>query len=1287
MAISWRNYLAVLGLCFVVVLAACGEDSVAIDIDDEDQDNDPTENIDNNDQPSQNAPAGACQDDDDCIGDNYCHQESCVSRQFICSLQGCAGARGVCDPSAGIDGDCVNAETCTAETDCLEDYLCITGECIPEADACAECTSGEECVFNHNSLTVTCEVPYAVCEPGHRECEGDILHVCNSLGTSQQSYQCNMGCDPDTLRCEQPAGSNCSNPIVAEHGDILEFQWSEFSNDYDPEPGTGCVDSSTNLRTRGGDVTLELEVEPGQTGVVELFTAVDYAVIYVLESCETGASSCIAPDGFRNEPVHNEHVRAVSFFNESDETKIFHVVADSGTGAALQTAYIQVGITDQVCQPGEPVCADSELGVCNPYGTGYETNPNLPCELGCADLNDATIAQCESHPHAYCHDAIVYEGNGMESFSYNIIDFDNTGSLNPTSCDDRAGQSGTFAGPTAYFEVEMQDKQRLNANLASVFEAGIWISSGCDDGDCLWASNTSSSTEMTSYIADGDQTVYVVVQAVDADVEIGQFTLDLSVDDPLCDGFIEGDVLGCEDETVVAYCTGIDYASYYACDEGCEDDQCIDPSGDHCLEAIALDNIDTFSGSFATHSNYLAPTSCSDGDSFSTPNGPEYIFQIETDDYQLVQVDLQTNSTSAGFYLLDSCPVSTTNVSDQCVYGHLPSGQTDFFLDDGGTYYLVVDSSNANDNASFTLDLHISDGVCLPGDSRCTGNIIEQCDQHGDGYEQIASCLEGCDEDNVVCTAPSEAKTRCVDPYVISQSGQFVDNFSRFDQDQNLRSEECFDDGTSGPDIFYRVHLEAEQGVIVTATADVGSGHLAGLYMTENECPNAAIDPDDACLDAVPFHADGSSQGVLEYYTAQGGTYLVSLAAVTDFSSGEFTIDFDFFDGECDPATDNFCVSQELAERCTTSGEIKQFDCDYGCHDGYCLPKQGNSCERPFDIDEEAQVDGDGTLTFIHSHTLTGTAYTDDFNPYADGSSCTGWYGDGPDIVYAFEGWKGDELTVEFGTEYDGAIWITNDCSSSAAQACFEGTDTVFGPGTEVLEFTVPQRSTYYIIADAVQSGATGSFDTNITIEPGPRVDDPEFLIQDQDTLSWEMEWYDTETGSFQIGNGGEFPLEYEIISGESFVEFDPSTGSIDGGQWSTIDVTATCPDNRGTNVNVVFEITTNDLENDSQTYLVQLVCNPPPPGSLTVTVDGLPDGVAHIINIVDEDDDVVDTVPQDGEVEELFFGDYTLVPQTVTDDGDEYSAEPVAITIDPDTNTTATVVYSLVEDDNGDDD
>ncbi len=1209
----------------------------------------------------ENQTEGPCQTDDDCSGTTpYCYEgpstSNCVSETFICSLVDCAGRPGVCDAA---NRECVNAEVCTATIDCLDDHLCVEGDCVLEDDACDPCTEFEICEYDRNTLTVECV--NILCEPNSRECDGDTLLACNSEGTALQEIQCTEGCDDELGVCLDPQGESCALALEANDGDSIEIDWTLFANTYEPATGSSCITSDQTSQVTGADVTFQIEVPAGEVMIVEMRSAAAYGALYMYSSCDADGEfdSCESPTGYEEGPDGSHYLHTFWYHNDGADVETIFLTADSGPGATQNPATIDFHLLPRICDPDELICSAGTVDQCTATGTSVDEIHS--CELGCADDD----VNCAPLDHSSCEDALDLVAEGG-SYAESIVNFlADDAPLDPSSCDDDDSTASSYEGATAYFAISLIAGERLTANLATTnLDGALSVRSGCGTDQCLAAADQGNPSQLI-YQAEEAEDILLVVHAIDDEFNPdGTFALDINIDLPLCEEEDPATVLGCFDN-LLAFCpaTG-EFPSFYGCDGDCVDGACETPSGDRCLDPIALGDGEQYSGSFAGQQHSLSnpgPTCLGSG---TNAAGRDTIFEIEIEEpQQVLTASLSTPSSNVGMYLLDECPIFGPTTS-ACTASSFPGSSFVEYFPNPGTYYLVVSSTNANESSSFTLDISIDDGICLPGSTVCSDGITSLCNESGNDLDPIETCAGSCDGD--ICGGVGGANNLCDNALALNLSvGEPVvirDSFDDYAGFLNFSPTTCDGDdqdltgANSGPDAFYQLNLAALRGFRATLDTSANAAMVLLTGCSSGSCQK--------------IHHLGTSGDTLEYYAPQGGTYYLGVKAVGS-SSADFEMDVELFTGECDPAVDNACDG-ETARACSDLGVLVETECSFGCEDGFCLDRPGDFCHRPFDIDADG-TDHGTHLTFNDTQrSLAG--YTNAYQPTtAGGESCTGWRGDGPEVVYGFQGWRDDVMEITVHSDYDAAIWITTDCGNAAAQ-CVEGQDATFGPGQEHLIFTVEETRPHFLMVDAVQAGATGSFDLSVEITFGPRQAEPELEIAGADDLSWTLGVTQSVQETLLFTNVGDFDLEFGVSSAASWLEITPETGSIPGSESLEIDLVATCPAEDGTyTTNIV--VTTNDPVTPQVSIPVELECEPVP-GNMLVSVEGLPSGVNHLVLYTPTGEFNLSTLPQNGLVAGLLPGSYTLLPQEITHEGVIYNAPSKTIEILTDSTTTATIEY-----------
>ncbi len=91
----------------------------------------------------------------------------------------------------------------------------------------------------------------------------------------------------------------------------------------------------------------------------------------------------------------------------------------------------------------------------------------------------------------------------------------------------------------------------------------------------------------------------------------------------------------------------------------------------------------------------------------------------------------------------------------------------------------------------------------------------------------------------------------------------------------------------------------------------------------------------------------------------------------------------------------------------------------------------------------------------------------------------------GPDVIYSIDLQAGQDITVTFSGNFDGAIYLVDDCDCPTC-SCLAGADAAYSPPNEdeSFDFTVPDGAagTYYIVVDSWSPYATGDFSLTVTL-------------------------------------------------------------------------------------------------------------------------------------------------------------------------------------------------------------
>lgn len=148
-------------------------------------------------------------------------------------------------------------------------------------------------------LTDRCQ-PW-VCEPGSRECTGDLrgVIVCNARGDNETLTPCELGCDPTTDSCVTTSPACMGLPRIALNSEQTFNLCTETDGDtYAPTPdGAGCPAME---RADVGDRTFVLTLTRDTDVVIDLrdldtVFAVD-TVVYVRRACDEAGSQIACDD-------------------------------------------------------------------------------------------------------------------------------------------------------------------------------------------------------------------------------------------------------------------------------------------------------------------------------------------------------------------------------------------------------------------------------------------------------------------------------------------------------------------------------------------------------------------------------------------------------------------------------------------------------------------------------------------------------------------------------------------------------------------------------------------------------------------------------------------------------------------------------------------------------------------------------------------------------------------------------------------------------------------------------
>lgn len=137
-------------------------------------------------------------DDANCLVGNFCDDDN-TCKPNICDALSQTCPRGECDPGTG---QCINADTCQNQDDCVDNFVCIGAACVAADEACgtAGCEGNQICNYDDANSTATCEENPAGCSNA-LDCSGD--RVCADGVCAAPAACVNDGFEPNNADGEE----------------------------------------------------------------------------------------------------------------------------------------------------------------------------------------------------------------------------------------------------------------------------------------------------------------------------------------------------------------------------------------------------------------------------------------------------------------------------------------------------------------------------------------------------------------------------------------------------------------------------------------------------------------------------------------------------------------------------------------------------------------------------------------------------------------------------------------------------------------------------------------------------------------------------------------------------------------------------------------------------------------------------------------------------------------------------------------------------------------------------
>ncbi len=775
------------------------------------------------------------------------------------------------DPIVYVVGDCNNAaSTCLehglADSDDLaEVYYTAQGNETVYVVADGTSSSWDEPFrFEIDVLPIECIPPASYCST-----DGTTLQYCNGYGIFD-SYRCDGTCTGAT--CDDPRGDICADAIPMADGSIYSSTYGDYQNDLDPGVGT-CVLYGSN-RPDGPDSVFQINMQAGDLLEARLNTTTSTSSLYILDECGNERDSCI---------IANTDAKELDFV--APLAKTYFLVVDSDSPTVTSSFTLTTNITPgYVCSPGRSTCEGGVQTICDESGLNLIGIAN--CSNGCA--NDEFCAPAPGLPDT-CATAEVLLGGARltDAFSRFTNDYD------PGS----SGCAGTTAsGNDAAYQINLNTGDVLLASVtpSNTFDSvRVYIVTDCSDvtANCVGGDNASSgSTATAGYVAQGNETVYVIVDS-SSSFDTDPYILDVQIRQAEC-GIGQQRCIGDARQT----CSDLGiWQTDQNCYFGCTTGACNPTPNDSCLTALDATSGGVFSFPPSLYTDTVTPDAGT-GDSCTgyKADGPDAHYRLDLNAGDYVRISMEGPSDSA-LWVSDRC-ASSAQMADACLVGDDGGDPetVEFIAPQSRTYYVVADhysptSSGVLANVNFQVQ---QAGTCVADTSSCVdGTTVSYCDDGGTILVED-SCTGGCA--NGECGSPTGEW--CGQALDVTAGGMFQINMDLLENDYTFASGVCT--GSSpGNDAVLKADLDAGDIFLVEVTAP--SGENPALYMTDS-CGSLGFIGAD-CL------VSSNESGVTEVirYDATVADTIYAVIDSTGTGTDDGTWDVDVYVGP--PAPNNVC--------------------------------------------------------------------------------------------------------------------------------------------------------------------------------------------------------------------------------------------------------------------------------------------------------------------------------------------------------------------------------------------
>lgn len=975
----------------------------------------------------------------DCLEDNYCLGQICVSASTVCEELGCENGRGVCDPAAracvnadncegndqncvagsfcnaankcqinkcepdtgqcdrGVcspdNGSCINVDTCTGLAGCVDGFLCIGGTCESTTTACASCTGNQICSQNETDLSAQCgESPYG---------------CFNGLGCLDDRV-CQAGSCIDSPTCE--ADSFEPNNTLQEATDLNAAMQAGIAN---ASLCNGDVDFF-KFDTRSAGLTRG-------TLLTEIRT--------------------------KSEDIGNTKFKVI-VRNPAGEIR--------AEGTSSNTGIIALEVPINAAQQGVYTIEVQDLSGTKTAGLRYAVFSQL--------IPSTVTAACSDNVKTLTPGLI--NGNTLDGRTYEM------------------GSSCTTEVNTArehIYKVTIDQRSHVNfiARPAADVEITMSLRHSCtsmlSELECANLGGRGKPERLTMTLDPG--TYFLIVKGPKANTG-GAYTLEYTRETTVC----HPGVPYCTNEQTSAVCNDRGTAhTKVLCENGCVEDggYCDGEPGDTCY--VAIDATGGFTGTIdwsklngdyklGKDAEKCLPVNSS-GDTIGkveedSVGGPDQTFVVNVGAGETLQVDLITTKLDYGsIYLVEDCqtPAATclagafTAVASRGEFKKSlvwtnPSNQSQrvYVVADGGKSWI----GNAK--------IQIAHGppVCEPNSTQCVSDTLETCNISGTAYQTSRECSFGCGITAGKAACNLGENNVCKGAFdILARGGTYEGFIDDYTNNYNPSGRGCAgQNGAAGPDATFFV--DADKGDVITAVASADFN--AALWVT-TDCSNAAR----SCV-------AGSNEGALSpefisFAAPEKGRYYIVMDSYDKDQYGKFRLDVRVELPMCPPGNLIGCAADgKTLMFCGELGAPVPHICETSCSGMACDQPNGDVCYDAIPVHAGETVAGifNGRNTLRPGAGTVGqcTFQTNDSLGYNDGPV-------GPDRIYSIDLKAGQSLHVTGHVQSltnRAIFYLLEDCHN--AQSCLSASSTGSHPD---VAYTATEDRTVFLVASRTQAGTS----------------------------------------------------------------------------------------------------------------------------------------------------------------------------------------------------------------------